>query len=242
LNLYNEAAQLKDLFGTHGSQLCAPIAITHGMTYLKYPAGFSRLATIPDMDNDRVNDTYRDKIRYFFQACHTDKEEGTLYRSAVACMKDYVQQSGYNPYSYLVGPHSIEAPPGMPLDTMQHVLRIDDFRTYVGHKLLVLLGVGWYEYNANTRSYTRTGGHFVNLYGYDYSYAWGDRQMILKIVNSWVNYSGRSRENMFDNVTMTHVPADGTTYPAEVAYELRGEGFNFAQRAFVEDLFVVLPQ
>ncbi|MBC7420252.1 MAG: hypothetical protein H7328_05940 [Bdellovibrio sp.] len=241
LNLY-PVAQLKDLFGTNGSELCAPIAMTHGFTYLRYAAGFKQLAPVLDLDNDGVSDSYQDKIRYFFQTCQTDKQGGTRYSMALACMKAYIQTSGYKPYSYMVGPHSVEAQPGLPLQTTQHVLNITDFRTYVGNKLMVVMGLGWYEFNSVSNTYSRVGGHFVNIYGYDYNHAWGEQQMILKVVNSWIDYSGRAPASMFDNVAMTHVPSDGTTYPSEVAFELKGVGFQFSQRAFVEDLFVALPQ
>ena len=242
LNLYNEAAQLKDLYGTHGSQLCAPIAITHGFTYLRYAAGFTSLMPVADIDHDGTADSYRDKIRYFFQTCGTDRETGTYYQASVNCMKAYVQGSGYKPYVYMVGAHSVEAPPGVALPIMKHVLNVDDIRAYVGHRLMVVMGVGWYQYNAADRTYTRQGGHIFNVYGYDYSQAWGAQRVSLKVVNSWVDYTGRTRETMFDTVEMTKLPQDGTTYPAEAGYELRGNGFGFQQRAFVEDIFVALPQ
>jgi hypothetical protein len=142
----------------------------------------------------------------------------------------------------MVGAHAATSPPGVPLPTMKHTVNIQDIRTYVGHRLMVVAGIGWYEFNAPTNSYTRVGGHFVDFYGYDYSLAWGDSQMVLKVVNSWVDYTGRDRTLMFDDVQLTKVPADGTRYPAEIAYELKGQGFNFPQRAFLEDLFVALPQ
>jgi hypothetical protein len=242
LNLYNEAAQLTDLFGAQGSELCAPIAITHGFTYLKYIAGFGQLATVPDIDHDGTADSYRDKIRYFFGTCQTDRNDGTHYQQAIDCMKQYVVASGYNPYVYMVGAHANTSPPGVPLQTMQHVANVTDVRTYVGNRLMVLMGVGWYSFDAATQSWTRQGGHFFNVYGYDYTNALGEAQINLKVVNSWIDYSNRPAAQMFDTVTMTRIqPQAGVTYPAEVAYVLDGPGFQFAQKAFVEDLFVALP-
>lgn len=242
LNLYQEEARLTDLIGQNGNQLCAPVAITHGFTYLKYQAGFSRLAPLPDMDEDGVADTYGDKIRYFFRSCQTDRNTGTAYRKAIACMKDYVLKSGYSAYAYLVGPHSIEAPPGQPIQATQHVLRMKDFRLFLSKRLLVLMAVGWYSYNPTTQRYIRESGHIVNVYGYDYSPAWGEQQMTLKVVNSWMNYDNRPRHRMYDEVAMKPLPRDGTVYPGDVALELRGPGFNFTRRAFVEDLFIVQPR
>jgi hypothetical protein len=241
LNLYGEAATLTDLISPHGSQLCAPISITHGMTYLKYGAGYTSLATVPDMDHDGQADTYRDKIRYFFQACGSDVNSGTHYHEAEACMRSYVQQSGYNAWAYIVGPHAIDAPAGSTLPDFQHNVRIEDVRAYLSHRLMVVMGVGWYDYNPATRTYTRIGGHFFNLYGYDYSAAWGEDHITLKAVNSLVDYTGRARENMYDSLEMTAVPNDGTQYPSETGFILTGPGFNFVQKTLVEDLFVVLP-
>lgn len=242
LNLFNEAAQLTDLISLHGSQLCAPISITHGMTYLKYSVGFKSLSPIADMDGDGQSDTYRDKILYFFKTCQTDVNGGTHYHEAQECMRAYVAQSGYKPYVYIVGPHAINAPAGQPLQSMQHRLTIQDVRTYVSHRLMVLMGVGWYNYDPVTKSYSRIGGHFFNVYGYDYSAAWGEQHITIKAVNSLVNYSGRAPANMFDSLEMTAVPNDGTIYPRETAFVLTGEGFHFQQKTLVEDIFVVLPQ
>jgi hypothetical protein len=242
VNLYYDASSLTDLISAHGTQLCVPISITHGMTYLKYDAGFSSLAPIPDIDNDGQADTYKDKIRYFFKTCQTDINGGTHYHEAQACMQSYIQQSGYKAWSYIVGPHAINAPAGSPLNSFQHNVRIEDVRAYVGHGLIVLMGVGWYQFNAVSNSYTRIGGHFFNVYGYDYMKAWGESHMTLKVVNSLVNYGDRDRTQMFDSVEMTAVPNDGTHYPTETPFEITGPGFNFTQKTLVEDIFVVQPQ
>lgn len=241
LNLYQVAAQLTDLYGTQGSQLCAPIAITHGFTYLKYPAQYTQLKEIPDVDGDGTTDTYYDKIRYFFQQCQTDKEIGTRYRQAIGCMKNYILESGYNAYAYIIGPHTIEAPPGVPLETIQKTLNVHDIRSYVGHRLMVIMGIGWYTHDAATNTWTRQGGHFFNVYGYNYSNAWGENQIILNVVNNWVDYSEREPQQMYDTIHMTKLPDDGMNYPPETAYMLSGQGFDFTQKAFVEDIFVALP-
>jgi hypothetical protein len=241
LSLWNDAAQLTDLIGAHGSQLCAPIAMTHGMHYLRDVVGFRSLATVKDLDNDGVQDTYKDRIRYFFAACGTDVNTGTHYHEAQACMSQYVQASGYKPWAYIIGPHAINAPLGTPLQTMQHTLTINDVRSYLKQKLMVIMAVGWYDYNPATRAYTRIGGHFFNLYGYDYNAVWGESQISLQAVNSLQNYSARAPAAMSDTLQMTAVPADGTTYPSDARFVITGPGFNFVQKTLVEDIFVVWP-
>lgn len=241
LNLYNEAQTLTDLFGTKGSQLCAPISITHGMTYLRYPAGFSRLRSVGDVDQDGVLDSYRDKIRHFFAVCNTDREIGTRYRQTVACMREYIVESGYKAWVYMIGPHAVEAPEGSPLESVQHVLQVDDVRATVGRGFLVLMGIGWYKWDAASETWVREGGHFFNLYGYDWMQAWGNDKMRLHVVNSWVNYDGRATTAMFDTISMTKIPPE-KGIPYETAFELKGTGFDFTtHRAFVEDIFPAVP-
>jgi len=241
ISLWDDAAQLTDLYGDHGSQLCAPIAITHGMHYLHDVVGFSSLAPIGDLDNDGVIDTNKDRIRYFFATCKTDRNVGTYYHEAQSCMASYIQQSGYKPWVYMVGPHAVDAPDGTPLQTMQHVLTINDIRNYVKQKTMVLMGVGWYDYDAATGTYKRIGGHFINVYGYSYDNAWGESQIQLQVVNSLQNYTNLAPSLMYDTVQMTAVPNDGTTYPSETRFVLTGPGFNFTQKTLVEDIFVAWP-
>ncbi len=242
INLYDIAGGLTDLFGSNGSQLCAPVAITHGFAYLKSLAAYTGLNAVPDLDSDGRTDTYADRIRYFFDICNTNREEGTRYHAAIGCMRRYIENSGYPSYAYIFGPHSPEAPPGEPIESTRHVLSVDDIRAAVGNQLMVLMGVGWFRYDAASQTYVREGGHFFNLYGYDYNAGWGQERIRLKTVNSWSSYAGRAPEDSFDNVEMTRLPQDGTGYPAETAYELSGPGFNFdSHRALVEDIFVALP-
>lgn len=244
LNLYNESAQLTDLFGTKGSQLCAPNSITHAVTFLKYarnPA-FPKLMSAPDMDSDGSADTYKDKIRYFFQNCQTDREVGTYYHQAITCMKDYVVQSGYTSFTFMIGPHAKEAPIGYQIEDVRRTITTSDLRYYLANQIPVIMGIGWYNFDQTTQTYVRNGGHFFNLYGYDYNTAWGDNRMNLKVVNSWINYTGRERVNMFDDVSMTRVTGLPTYYPDSVVFELEGPGFTFANsKALVEDLFIMYP-
>jgi hypothetical protein len=238
LNLFNEAAQLTDLMGTHGSQLCSPISITHGMQYLRANVGFSSLAPVADLDGDGTIDTYKDRIRYFFATCGTDRETGTHYQQTETCMADYIRASGYKPWVYMVGPHAVDAPENVPLSTMQHPVSINDVRSYLKQKLMVIMAVGWYDFDPATNSYKRIGGHFFNLYGYNWDNAWGESQMQLIAVNSLQSYNAVVP---YDLVQMTAVPADGTTYPSETKFIITGPGFYFTQKTLVEDIFVAWP-
>jgi hypothetical protein len=205
--------------------------------------GFPGLATMPDMDRDGTADTFKDRIRYFFQSCGTDREEGTHYRALTACMRQYLRDSRHGDWAYTVGPHAVEAPAGTPLADMQRLVHVDHLRYYVSNAVGVIMGIGWYAYDPVSRSYRREGGHFFVVYGYDFNHAWGNSRLTLKVSNNWVDYSGRARDQMFDHVEMTaHPTGDGNVYPAETAFRLQGTGFDFASyTAFVEDIFVAAP-
>ncbi|WP_409479696.1 hypothetical protein [Pseudobdellovibrio sp. HCB154] len=238
--------ELTDLLADNGtSQLCAPMAITHAFEFLKNyrNPGFANLPAVADLDNDGIENTFKDRVRYFFQTCSTDRNEGTRYRQAIGCMDTFIKQSNYNSWAYMIGPHSINAPAGSPLDAVQHVLRLSEIKYYVAHQAAVLMGIGWYKFNPATQIWERTGGHFFNLYGYANMAGWGEDQADLFVVNSWIDYRSRPANEQFDTVKITSTGyLNQASMPAEVAYELAGEGFNFAEyKAFVEDIFVAFP-
>jgi hypothetical protein len=241
IDLYAVGATLTDLYGRNGNQLCGPMAITNGMNYLKQSAGFAKLATVGDLDGDGTANSYADQIRYFFAACGTDPNDGTRYQQLEGCMRAYVEASGYNAFVYMIGPHAVHAPAGTSLETMRAALTVDSLRYYVSNRVMLVIGLGWYDYQAATNTYTRTGGHFVDVYGYDYDREWGADRIQLDIVNNWVDYRDRARDQVFDSVRMSRLPDDGTIYPDTTRFELKGTGFEFASRAFVEDIFVVYP-
>lgn len=232
LNLYTEAAQLTDLYGTKGSQLCAPNSFTHLSYYLRasHPSHFN-LAPAPDMDNDGTSDTFKDQIRYFFQLCSTDRENGTYYQKGLECVRTYITNSGYTPWAYMIGSHSRDG------DGTLTAVTPDILRYYLAGGVGVVMMIGWYKKNAQG-AYERTSGHFFNIYGYDYNTAWGTEKITLKAVNSWINYTGRDRTQMYDDITMTKI----VTGIDKIDYKINGPGFDFAEyTALIDDILIVLP-
>lgn len=237
--------ELTDLIGSNGSQLCAPMAMTHAFEFLKNYRNprFENLPRVADLDRDGVEDTFKDRVRYFYQACGTDKNEGTRYRQAINCMDGFIKHSNYNSWTYMIGPHSVNAPPGSPIESVQHVLRLSEIQYYLKYQAGILMGIGWYKFNQASNMWERTGGHFFNLYGYATMNGWGEDQADLFVVNSWVDYRNRPVDQQFDAIKISKISyLDPNTVPSEVAYELTGTGFEFAGfKAFVEDIFVALP-
>ncbi len=238
LNLYQSSGELSDLFGANGSQLCGPTSLTHRFAYLQYwrQERFA-LAGFGDQDGDGTADTYSDRIRYFFQTCHTDKDQGTSYHSLLGCIRDYITASGYKPWAYMVGTHAPDSPTGNLAD-MQRPVTVTDVRTYMAYDLAMIMAVGWYNKDAVTGKYTRAGGHIFNVYGYAYKTAWGEDGIVLKVVNPMIDYSGRPSTEMFDDVNMLYAGADS---PNGQSYSVEGTGFLPEYHGYVEDLFVALP-
>lgn len=238
--------ELTDLLADNGtSQLCAPMAITHAFEFLKHyrNPSFTNLPTVADIDGDGQANTFKDRVRYFFQTCNTDRNDGTRYRQAIGCMDGFIKTSAYQSWAYMIGPHSVNAPVGSPLDSVQHVLRLSEIKYYVAHQVAVLAGIGWYKFNPTTQMWERSGGHFFNLYGYANMTGWGEDQADLFVVNSWIDYRSRPTNQQFDTIRISSTKyLNQATMPAEVAYELTGNGFDFAEyKAFVEDIFVAFP-
>ena len=238
LNLYQSTGELSDLFGTHGSQLCGPTSLAHRFSYFRsWRKPTVPLAKAPDVDGDEISDTYSDRIRYFFKLCHTDKEEGTHYHELLTCIQDYIQVSGFKPWAFIVGPHATENPAGTP-GGQQRPLTVNDIRTYLSLDAALLMGIGWYNHDPITGHYTRTSGHFFNVYGYAYKSAWFQDQIVLKVVNPVMDYSGRTPDQMFDDVQMIY---KGAQSPDGASYALDGPGFLPEYHGYVEDIFVALP-
>lgn len=239
LNLYNES-QLTDLFGTNGNQLCAPISVTHAFSFLKYyrNPNFSTLMDMPDMDYDGVANSYKDQIRYFFNVCNTDKEEGTRIWSFVDCMRSYITSSKMTPWAYIIGAHPKDAPAGYDISQVRRSVTTVDVRTYAQAQLGIIMSIGWYVYNTQTKTYERKGGHYFNVYGYDYNNSWGENKIVLKVVNNWINYTGRDRSRMYDNVELSKFYGG----PENVTWEANGPGFTTTgYKALVENILVFLP-
>lgn len=244
INLYNESAKLTDLFGVNGNQLCAPNAITHAMNFLKLhrKPNFGSLMSVSDLDQDGRSNTYQDQIRYFFQACQTNPDVGTYVHQAIDCMDTFVSQSGYGSFTFMIGAHSKSSVPGHSNDQLKRAVTTNDLRYYLSNQAGVIMTVGWYKFNVNEQKYVRDGGHFFNLYGYDFDAAWGNEKIILKVVNSWINYTGRNSADMFDDVAMNKVTGPEFYYPANIQFELTGPGFTFTEsKALVEDIFIIFP-
>jgi hypothetical protein len=142
----------------------------------------------------------------------------------------------------MLGPHSLSSLPDVSNETLKRAITLNDLRYYLSNQVAVIGTVGWYKLNGATGKYERSGGHFFNIYGYDYSADWGTEKILLKVVNPWVDYGSRAEKEMFDDVWMTILPASRDIYPENINYELKGPGFIFTDyKALVEDVFVIHP-
>lgn len=237
--------ELPDLLGKTQSNLCGPIALTHAFEYLKRyrQPNFPQLRQIADMDKDGEIDTFKDRVRYFYTTCKTDKDAGTRYSLLTQCTDDFIKLSPYRSWTYMIGPHARTAPPGNTVEDLQKALSVTSIKYFLKNQAAVIMGIGWFKFDPQSRKYVRTGGHFFNLYGYGYVNDWGANRLDLFVVNSWVNYSTRPAGKVFDHIILSSLAAyQPETLPSDVSFELQGTGFNFPDyKAFVEDIFVAYP-
>ena len=233
INLFTESVALTDIMGSKGSQLCAPIAITHAFNFLKYKHS-------PAFSSLNLTGSYQSQIRSFYQKCGTDKNNGTQYPRALSCMRKFIEDSGYSAWVYMVGPDASIVPPGSSLSDIQRAVSIDDIRYYVSNSAAVIMTIGWYKLNPATRVFERESGHFINIYGYDHQEQDGQNHVTLKVVNSLVNYQGRAPSEMFDTLAMKRVHGSGI--PSGREFELTGNGVNYpGYKSLVEDILIAYP-
>lgn len=236
LNFYQAAPALKDLFATNGtSQLCFPAALSYSMEYqrsYRQPA----LSALPDVSESKGASAV---VRHFTTACKTDKSVGTTVLQGVSCIDEHYKAASLTPHIAVSGvdaswgrfgiyPKGVEARTGS--------ITPDGLRKDVDADAGVILLIGFYKYDSETRTYKRERGHFVSLTGYGWDQEWGARELSLQIVNPGVDYSRRGDKDDFDRVRMVKVEkAESRKYPADVDYEVLGKGISdTGLRAFLE--------
>ena len=242
LDFYQEATELKDLSGLNGNELCWPTALTHRIMYQrelrKNP--FPKLLLSGDLNHDGKVD-FLDQIRYFAepQNCNTQKDSGTSIENALSCTRNYYKDSGYQPWVYIIGAHAEDWPKDAAKKDFVRPVNVSDLRKYLSSDLGVIMLIGWYEEDRKEKTWKWSGGHFFNVYGYDYDESWEEDRILLKIVNPDVDYKKRSASQMFDSIEMSKfVKKPEFNYPAGLSYKLHGLGFGGKSSAFVEDIIV----
>jgi hypothetical protein len=228
--------KLGDLFGSHGqSELCWPTSFAHRMAYDKIwrQPPFTRIMLVADPRTD----DYTQQVRHFADECRTDPDGGTPLVKAIPCLHRVFNEMGFANHDVLVIGRGGTGP-------NHRALTIDDIRTYAKQDVGVILTLGIYTYDSVAKKWVYAGGHYINLYGYDYNVNWGQENIILKVANPAVDYSGRDLMHRWDSISMIRIKQrSGVAYPPNVNYVLDGLHLpSLEKRSMLESIVVFSPR
>lgn len=176
LNMYQLDQEFADLFGTGGaSNICGASSMANALIYLKH----NHTPKFPKILKDSIEpgDTNGDVVRLMFDMCDVNPNSGTTSKKLRDCAKDGLEEGDYNTSNTFVrGVHSsikTQKFPPSPADLKVMITnRYDGPQDSIteSDRAVVLL-FGWYQSNWDNAKkknvYSRVGGHFVTLSGYD---------------------------------------------------------------------------
>lgn len=248
-SVFQGDSKLSDLFSSSGqSNLCVPTTIANIMAFQT----MWRKPNFPDLKLVQTpgQGDYTEQVRYFAELCKTDVNYGTNMVSALQCIRQFYEDSGYkNGWAYGIGYVSDSDATSKAHWGGHKDLMIADLRYYLSHQVGVLMDVQWDSYDGSGNSWTTDDtGHAFWLAGYDYDKNpgddWGEDQIMLDIVNPDIDYSANTIQNRYDPVLMTRFQrAPGVRYPTGSNYVVEGVGFRgVLKRGFVKSVLVFLPE
>ena len=230
-------ASLTDLFSSKGkSELCGPTTVANLLANVAFANPNFKLNYNP------LTEDYRQEIRDLAQLCKLDQENGTRVFNLHDCLSESLQAGGSaSPEVTVIGPTALLTP-----EPDYHAVRpvqLLDIKGAIDQGYTVILEIKWDTYDPAKNVWTRTSGHYVLIVGYDYNTSFGDRQMILKVINPSVDYMTRPAVERYDNVTLYKVPQKpGLSVPPGTLYFLDGPGFKgTTARAFANYLILAKP-
>jgi hypothetical protein len=80
--------------------------------------------------------------------------------------------------------------------------------------------------------------------GYDYDYAWGDTQIMLKVVNPEMTYAADDAADHYDEVTVIsdRNTDSGVDFPPGFHLTISGKGFpTDPVRGFIRNIMIMMP-
>jgi hypothetical protein len=145
-----------------GTQYCGPVATSNPLMWLDDHGYDEIIANTADRNEDQ-----HDLIESLGSSTYMDTstDSGTSPYMLLLGLDNYLRDAGYSGYSLLYqGWRNVlpEYQTGVETVDLQWVKREVEGNT------AVILNVGWYLYDAGTDTYTRDGGHWVTLVGYNH--------------------------------------------------------------------------
>jgi hypothetical protein len=200
---------------------------------------FDRLVLPPGVAENQIDSNAF--VKYFSSSCKSDAT-GVALQNGIKCIRKYFVDSGYgsSEWSYIISPNAVEAPPGSSLDEFRHDPTPTDFRTYVKLNYGMILAVGMYTYDFKLNTWSRVGGHYVGVYGYDYDEAKGDNAITLHVSDPTRNYFLSGSSKMTNAIQLIKAPVSPDS---RLHYAVSGMNDLFPGVAiYAESLLVFTPQ
>lgn len=227
--------ELRDLFSQSGvSNLCFPTALAEALTYMfAYHQPPLSALNLAGLSANRQTLDPNTLIRQLASLCRTVSNSGTDSLDAIKCVASMLSQSGYDPnLAQMISPFN-QPDPSLPIVSRE--VTISDIRTALRSGSPVILEVGWFKFDPETKTWIRDNGHYVGIYGYDYDLSWGENQIQLKVINPESIYPSTRQASLWDTITLERVsPQPGITYPEHRPFFVSGMGFGgLTKRGFV---------
>lgn len=208
--------RLKDLFAPDGDNLlCWPTSLAHRMMAFG----------VAPLKDDGIS-----TVRKLVRLCRTSVTGGTSQKRKLPCIREFLRQAGYKAEAFSIGPSGQQ----------KRAVTVRDLSEHLSKGYGVILHVGWLKLDSARGAWVERGSHSVNAYGYT---KLGEDRLRVRVVNPSSDYSGRSKDALFDEVVVSRLDRlPGIGYPKLVDLVLTGPGFDSSGRlAVVEDVFVFRP-
>jgi hypothetical protein len=164
-NMYQLDLIYADLFSLTGrSMICGAAAMANAIKFLRV----SRLPPMVDLAKTSVSSSASDQewMRAAFARCGVSRTEGSTDRELLSCARSFLKEGGYAKAEAALS--SVWADRG---SGRQVAPQLVDLSAVIQQNRAAVLLFGWYTATRNPLNhgwtYTRTGGHFVTLAGYD---------------------------------------------------------------------------
>jgi hypothetical protein len=194
-------------FPGRGKMYCAPVAVSNSLM-----AFFGE-----DLEFDGV--TQFDVVKQLASVgyMNTHRKHGTHLNQFVRGVRRYVEEQGVKDFTvrfqgYLKHERALGG--GMQRPRLRWI------QAHLASGGAAWLSVGWYTYDAETKTYDRTGGHWVTAVGFGVD-ANGDPDPAMLIVHDPAIAAGKGRSREYVRVTMLE---EGTVKGALEHQELRARG------------------
>ncbi|MBC7458563.1 MAG: hypothetical protein H7235_09810 [Bdellovibrionaceae bacterium] len=183
---------------------------------------------------------YIDLTRSLAALCKTDKIKGSTDANEISCVASELKQLGYtNSKVTMIRKKSNLDITGLPVQSRSP--KVSDIRHYLGEGYTVIMTVGWYNFNTQTHTWERNGGHAFSVVGYSFNQSWQENQIVLSVINPNLSFRTDGKALLGDTITMISTNAKPDADHPEVSqYTLIGNGF--LSTNFVEEIISYLPE